>query len=638
MRPRGLNILNVSKTSAIVFILVGEIVNMYALYTRFTLTILAILYLPTWGFAQLPYFEEVSEQVGINCGHAYQEEILPDELRTMAPHAIGDYNNDGYPDLYIELGDTGPNLLYKNNQDGTFSEYTAAAGLPLDNAIEGAPFFCDIDNDGHQDLLLGSFYGQGVRIFKNNASAHFTEVNGPAILPVLSNIHSISAGDYDQDGDIDLYTAHWKSPNQQDQIWENTGAGTFINADASLGIFNPFGDTNFAFAGNFVDINNDRWPDLLIASDFGTSQVWLNEKGERFRHITDQSVISDENGMGTAIGDYDNDGNLDWFVSAIYDYDGVTEGNWGASGNRLYRSAGDGTFIDISEQAGILNGSWGWGASFGDFNNDGHLDIVHTNGWPRGSDQFYHDSVRLFLADQRGGFEEIAWSVGLQDTKQGRGLSVFDYDMDGDLDIFISNHHDSPSLWRNNLSGSNTHFIALGFTHLPLASVIGTRVFVFTDGTQQMRELRCGTNYNSQNPLQMHFGLSGNRIIDSLKIQWPSGHEQTHYNVEADQFLQPELNEVQEEFESYLLYPNPFSDEIHLKFPCDQHTGQIQLVLSNLQGQRISEYSSFVKEGNNCSVYWKLDASARLQLPAGVYLLQLIINNTNRKTFRIIKH
>ncbi len=585
-------------------------------------------------FGQTLSFTEISQSIGINFKHDYQIEIEPVNLRVTAGLAVGDYNNDGFPDIYVEAGDIGNNLLFKNRGDGTFVEKGEEAGVHLPNFLGSSPFFVDYDNDGFQDLMVGSLDSQNVRIFKNIDGQTFEEVTNDG-LNCAAPTYSFSAGDFNKDGFVDLFLTHWKEDNSENHIYKNQRDGTFKNVDADVDFYNPFGDIDFTFAGNFTDFNNDGWTDLLIASDFGTSQIWVNNNGKAFDHFTDTQIINDENGMGTAIGDYNNDGLLDWFVSSIFDSDGVTEGNWGASGNRLYKNLGNNQFQNVSEESGILDGAWGWGSSFADLNNDGYLDIVQTNGWPKGSDQFYADTTRIFLSNQDGTFTESAIDCGLRDTKQGRGISVLDYDLDGDLDIFINNYRDYPSFWRNDLNNNN-QFISIKLIPHEGVTAIGSKVLVYTQGVQQIRELRCGTNYNGQNPLQIHFGLGAVSQIDSLIVKWPNGEIQKQFNLLTNQFL-----EISQDFkflptnEAFFVYPNPFDDNLTTQFQGDSEN-KYRLRLWDSSGKLIGENDNYSIMDNSCYFEWNLNGTSRI--PAGCYFIQLYENNQVVESKKIIKY
>ncbi len=586
-------------------------------------------------FSQSLKFTEVSESVGVNCVHDYQIEIDPMPLRVSAGMAVGDFNNDGFPDIYLEMGDVGNNLFFKNEGDGSFIEIGEQLGIHLPNYLGSCPFFVDYDNDGFEDLLMSSLDSLGVRFFKNLNGQSFEEIDNPNLLDCNAPTFSFSAGDYNKDGFVDLFLTHWLEENAPTHIWKNQSGASFINVDGALNFSNPFGNTDFTFTGNFTDFNNDDWLDLLITSDFGTSQVWINESGNSFKHVTDTTVITDENGMGSAIGDYNNDGLIDWFVSSIYDSDGVTEGNWGASGNRLYKNIRHNEFEDVTEESGLANGSWGWGASFGDFNNDGFLDIIQTNGWPRGSDQFYEDSVRLFISNGDGTFKEVAEQSGLLDTKQGRGISVFDYDRDGDLDIFINNYRDSPSLWRNDLVPENK-FISINLLPKIGLTAIGTKVFLYANGQEQFRELRCGTNYNSQNPLQLHFGLGQTRWIDSIIVKWPNGCVQKHFQISTNQFLSINQNIFLAENKEVNIFPNPFNDWLKIQFQSNG-SKSIQIKLFDISGKLVFENSKYIFKDNSYYFDWNF-VNKMPALPSGTYLIQILEDKQVRTTQKIIKH
>lgn len=543
--------------------------------------------------------------------------------RVSAPNAMADIDLDGDFDLYLDNGDGNANQLYLNQGDGTFLDIAPQAGVALTNFPASTVFFFDYNNDNYPDLFVSGLPGYPLRIFANNQRQAFEEVDASSVLDCSTSIYSMSAGDLNQDGYLDLFTTHWNTLDTNQHLWINEKDGSFRGSDHEWGWYNPFGEMDFSFAANFADINHDGWPDLLLSADFGTSQVWLNDTGDRLLHATDPEVISDENGMGGTVGDYDNDGDLDWFVTAVYDHDGVTEGNWGKTGNRLYQNDGAGNFQEVSQQAGVRNGAWGWGASFADFNNDGWLDIVHTNGWPRGSEQFYQDSVRLFISQQDGTFHEMAWELGLQDTKQGRGLAVFDYEQDGDLDIIISNYRDSPSLWRNNLDKvSNANFLTIGFSGVPLNEVIGTRITSYTSAHQQLRVVSCGTNYNSQNPLEVHFGLGDAAVIDSLVVEWPNGQRHIYFQLPVNQRLAlPSQLSPMNDSEEFTIYPNPFRDQLNIYFNSDLEI-PTQLNIYSVDGRLVWQSTRLHFLHDRFFAQWNLNAQAT-QLPSGLYYLEI---------------
>lgn len=609
--------------------------SFYHLDCKIIFPIFCLLLLCHQALGQDLYFKDITLEAGLDYTHDFNLEIVPTHYKVTGGVAVGDYDNDGFPDFYAEVGDSSHNLLFHNLGNGKFEEVSTKAGLDLSNYLGAGPLFFDYNNDGFLDLILGSIEQHPVRLFKNKQDGTFEEVTANCGINLPINTYSISAGDYDNDGQVDLFLSHWLEENGDNHIWRNVGEGKFVNVDSVLNFYNPFGAIDYTFTGNFTDINNDHFADLLISSDFGTSQVWLNEQGERFRHYTN-AAISDENGMGSAIGDYNNDGFLDWFVSSIYDDDGVTEGNWGASGNRLYQNLGDNHFADVTEEAGVRNGAWGWGASFADFDNDGFLDIIHTNGWPKGSDQFYADTTRIFLSNQDGTFRESAIVCEMVDTSQGRGLSVLDYDRDGDLDVLIANYLNPPKLWRNELITANNY---LSVKPIPAAnqSVVGTKIWLSSNGQTQMREIRCGTNYNAQNPLEAHFGLGAATIVDSLIIRWPNGLVQKMFQVPANQFLKITPVLSPSKTASIQASPNPFHEEVRFQVKWNRDI-PVVLKIYSVQGVLIKTITQYTVVEDQGYFLWDGTNQDQTTVPAGVYIANMMSGNTIFATTKILFH
>ena len=505
----------------------------------------------TWQFV------DVTKQAGFNYSHAINSPIKSNhesrQLLFSGGVAVGDYDRDGWVDLYVVRGDIGPNLLFRNLGNGSFEEVSANAGLAsAEGAISSGPIFADFTGDGNLDLFVGGVGKTTPLLFSNRGDGTFENITPEYGVSDLNNTFSATFGDYDRDGDLDLYVSHWTFSNNFDRnyLFENDGKGGFKDDTISAGL----GHLIFAdFTANFADVNNDGWPDLLVAADFEHSKLFINNRDGTFKDATDSSVFTDENGMGAVVGDYDNDGDLDWFVTSIWD---VREKKYmdgkGGSGNRLYRNRGNGTFEDVTDLAGVRMGHWGWGSCFADFNNDGHLDLFHVNGFLRDvSDDretsiFLDDPVRMFLANGDGTFTERSQELGLDDTSQGRGVSCFDYDRDGDLDIFIANFGAAPRLYRND-GGNKRHYIGVSLKGgSPNTEAIGARVYVTANGITQMRELRAGSNFESQNPAEAHFGLGDATNVDKLRIVWPNGKISTMHNVAVDQRLSLSVNDLLE--------------------------------------------------------------------------------------------
>ena len=290
---------------------------------------------------------------------------------------------------------------------------------------------------------------------------------------------------------------------------------------------------DWTFTPTFARIDEDLYPELLMVADFNHTQLFMNNRDGTFTNVTDPEVLIDGNGMGSAVGDYDNDGDLDWFVSSTLDRREFEDPTVSRIGNRLYRNT-QGVFEDVSGLTGITgitDGGWGWGACFLDFENDGDLDIYHTNGW--NDLDFSTDRSRAFVNLGDGTFEEQGIALGLEDREQGRGVICADFDNDGDVDIFLL--HERCTLWRNNSEDNNYLGIRL-IGVPPNTQALGTRIILQAGDVMQIREVTGGNNYVSQNPTWQTFGL-GQATSADLTIEWPDGNETVVLDVGHSQIV-----------------------------------------------------------------------------------------------------
>jgi len=461
--------------------------------------------------------------------------------------AVDDINKDGWPDVFISHA-MQPGKLFINNQKGGFTDETSRLLGDLSGRQLGA-LFIDYDADGRKDLLLvGDDIFEGYfRVFNQLPSGKFASFTKGGI-NFSRFTHSLSAGDFDKDGDLDLFASHWgdtRTKNRKGYLWENTGKGRYQDVSSRLPDVRPsplYPNLDVNFTPIFTDIDMDNDLDLLIAADYETSQVMVNEEGI-FKDKT-HSVISDENGMGAAVGDFDNDGDFDWFVTAISNP--IEEKTYigGDSGNRLYQNNGTGVFTDVTDVAGVREGYWGWGACFADFNNDGWLDIFHTNGMRTGTiaeesqvGQFYDDPSRLFINNRDGTFTQKSRQLGLTHTAQGRGVSCTDFDGNGTIDILIANNGAAPTYYKNTLKNAN-HFLTVKLVAgQQNPDAIGAKLWLKTASLNQVRELRLGSNYLSNDFMTAHFGIPQNDVVDYLEILWPDGHRQRLTKFPLDKVL-----------------------------------------------------------------------------------------------------
>jgi hypothetical protein len=568
---------------------------------------------------------------GLNHQHHISGKIVPMEKRVCAGSAVGDINNDGFIDIYVLTGEHSHDILYINDGTGNFTDKTAEYGLDMSISEANCALFFDMDNDGFLDLVVSGYDNSQVKLYRNVNGQFFADVSQDCGLNSLKNAFSISAADFDKDGLADLFFTRWNQTPGFDHLYRNLGNGQFENVDEETGIVWPF-EIDFSFSSAFTDIDNDGDLDILVASDFGTSHLWRQENGSFY---FENNWFDDENGMGSAVGDFDNDGDLDWFVSSIFDGDGVLEGNWGASGNRLYLNNGYGSYSYTSDNNGVQNGAWGWGSAAADIDNDGDLDIIQTNGWPSGSDQFKADSTRIFLNNGIGHFSDIANEINFIDTLQGRGLTSADFDSDGDLDILITNYRGPAGLWINQLD-QNTNSIVLQFTGASAQGAIeGSKIELFLNGNRQIREIYSGTNYNSQNPLDVHFGIGRSYFADSIRVIWPEGETQTYFNIRANTPLK--VTRLATDYlaeEAIVVKPNPLmiNSTIEVK---NHHSLSTELVFHDPIGRKVFQLKPFAI--SNKTSYFRFTESNFSSLPSGIIIVSTVFNGRAMESIKVLK-
>lgn len=495
-------------------------------------------------------FSDVTQSADVAVEHGYVENVFDLYTQVSGGAAGGDIDADGWPDLYVVGGDLFRQYLFLNNRDGSFRETALDAGVDFAGEPLSGPALGDIDGDGDLDLFIGGIPRQAgvppARLLRNDGRGVFEPVShGDAPFPVGA-FSGATFGDFNRDGWLDILTPRWGMPlalGSAEHLWRNAGGGRFVPGAEEAGLnvaIEPtefLGDFVWSFTANFADLNDDGWPDLLLASDFGYSQAFLNRGSAGFEEIG-VGVFTDENGMGAAVGDFDNDGRIDWFVTSIYVPEGTISEGVGPTGNRLYRNLGSGEFEDVTEEAGVRDGAWGWGACAADFDNDGWLDIFHVNGWMSAlSNRWMGLPARLYMNAGDGTFLEKATQAGIDDRGEGRGVVCFDYDRDGDIDVFISNITGPVRLYRNELNGRGNFLQVKLVGRPPNTEAIGARLAIVADGLRQIREIQGGGNYLSQNPAVAHFGLDRAPTVATLEVRWPRGGITELRDIPSNQHL-----------------------------------------------------------------------------------------------------
>ncbi len=407
---------------------------------------------------------------------------------------VGDFNNNGYPDIYVS--NYGPNVLYRNNGDGTFTDVTSSAGVAGNESSAGAVWL-DFNNDGLLDLYV----------------ANYVEFN-----PELNLT-------YAPDG----YPGPLNFKGQADVLYRNNGNGTFTDVTEEMGLYNPAGR---AMGVGSIDLDGDGYPDIFVANDAMANYFYRNEQGNGFRDVAVRTGLAFNRGgeatasMGVSFADFTGDGLIDLFVSDD-------------SYNSLYQNQGGGLFRDVSFPSGIAIASGqhvGWAAAFIDYNNNGFKDIYTVNGELK---HLHGQEDQLFENDGNGNFRDVSAEQGpyFGEAMVGRGGCFGDYDNDGDMDVFIVNLNQEAVLLRNDIGNRNNWLLINLRGTQSNRDGVGTIVKVTTGEVTQTAQKTGGGQYLSKNDPRLHFGLSNYNTIDRIEISWPSGIEQILENVEVNQIL-----------------------------------------------------------------------------------------------------
>jgi hypothetical protein len=518
-------------------------------------------------------FTDATAGAGIHFKHFKGNNGTSINLEEFGPGVcVADYDGDGWPDIYFvnardlyNRGITVQNALYHNNGDGTFSDVTAKAGVPGTGFGLGC-VWGDYDNDGHPDLFV-SQYGRNV-LYHNNGNGTFGDVTDKAGVAGMEFGSYFHAGatffDYDRDGKLDLYVGSYVAlpPNAQrycklggvtsscppsvypgspSSLYHNNGDGTFTNVTKQAGMYQPNGKNLAVGVG---DYDNDGWPDLFVANDGINAYLYHNERNGTFKEQGSLSGMA-FTGQGLAmaamcisLGDFDNDGWLDLYIS---DFQGNSDHIW--------KNDGQGLFDEVSDRLGIstpTRGFLSFGGGFFDYDNDGWLDLFIANGhvYPEvevvSPETHYKQTNSLFHNNGNGKFIEVTKVSGNGFTTPhvGRGVAFADFDNDGFLDVVVANNNDPPLLLHNS-AGNGNHFVSFKLIGTKSnRDAMGARLRLTAGGLTQMREIEGGQSYMSQSDLRAHFGLGSATRIDRLEITWPSGAQQTFTNLLADRFYQ----------------------------------------------------------------------------------------------------
>jgi hypothetical protein len=479
-----------------------------------------------------------------------------------------DYDSDGFQDLYFVNGAPGTsNALYHNNKDGTFTDVTRQAGVAASHTgktvYKTGAAVGDYDNDGHLDLYVTA-YGPNI-LFKNNGNGSFSDVTATAGVAGGASEWSTSTGffDFDRDGHLDLYVVNYldfrTSENLYcglrkegyrlyclptlfdgvpDRLFRNNGNGTFTDVSKRAGIANPAGK---GLGVTFCDVDRDGDPDIYIANDMVRNFLYRNNGDGTFVDVAYGAGVGfDGNGkpqagMGVDCGDYDGNGFPDLFVT-----------NFSEELNTLYENRGDGIFEDVSTKAGLGSGfvPLGFGTKFFDFDNDGDLDLHVTNGHVIDNVKLVQPNLTyaqkdLLYENVGGRFQDVSARGGpaLESERVGRGLAVADFDNDGRLDVVVTSVGRRPALLRNQGPRAGGWLLIRAEGTKSNRFGLGATVRVETDAGTQVREVNNVASYQSANDIRLHVGVGSAKVVRRIEVLWPSGAKQELRDVPVNQVL-----------------------------------------------------------------------------------------------------
>jgi hypothetical protein len=529
------------------------------------------LWLSAFSLAQSIHFRDITAQAGIQFKHnngAFGKKWLPE---TMGPGcAFIDYDNDGYPDILLINGDdfpghthAGPTTpkLYHNNRDGTFTDVTRKAGLAVPMFGFGVAVG-DYDNDGFDDIFISAL-GQS-HLFHNNGNGTFTDVTKSAGLWGPNEFSTSAAWvDYDRDGKLDLVVANYVQWSEQGdlyctidgahksyctpesykgtsvRLWHNLGGGKFEDATQKAGLGDP---TSKSLGIAILDANGDGWPDILIANDTQPNKLYLNNKNGTFeeRGVAAGIGFSEDGvaraGMGVDVADYDRSGHPSVLIS-----------NFSNQMVSLYHNEGNGLFVDEAPQSEVGRATLvtlGFGCFFFDYDNDGWPDIFVADGHIEDAIEkvqkrvTYAEPPHLFRNLGAGKFTEVTADMGkvFAAPKVARAAAYADIDNKGSLDILLTTNA-GPTYLFHNEGGTNQSLRVKLVGTKSNRDGIGAVVRVSAGSDKQEKMLRSGSSYLAQSELVLTFGLGAHAKADAIEIQWPSGQVDKLWNVNAGQTI-----------------------------------------------------------------------------------------------------
>ncbi len=571
-----------------------------------------------------------------------------DHLQRGNGVAVADYDQDGDLDIFMvahpsfdPLDEITWNRFFENNGDGTFDDVTIQAGFDEQYVNTGDPAttgekmgvaWGDYDNDGFPDLFLTN--SREDQLYHNQGDGTFVDVTEQAGVAGCNDCYSSSGlwWDPDIDGDLDLYVSNLKGANT---MFQNQGDGSFVDITEQSGLAG-FGIT---WASVPLDVGKEGFLDLYTINDTQENQFFENREVDiSFNEASQAYRLNDEGaGMGVTIGDYNNDGLFDIYLTNIFNH----------HPNPLYTNLGTRRFQDDAAEMGVADTGWGWGTKFFDCDHDGDEDLYAVNGveqkaYIEGVEQ--QDVSNFFFKNQlmegTEGFSDWSVASGTNGEAKSRGLEVFDYDDDGDLDLVVANILESSFLYRNELikesQPESANWIKIWLEGTTSnRDAIGTEVKVTLNGVSFYR-WHHGAGFLSQSLKPVHFGLGSAQVIDKIQITWPGGEVEAVYNVPVNQTMRlmegdnPIVTGMDDDlaehhFEVYN-YPNPYksSTTLHLKLI---KPGSLDLRIYSITGKELYKLNQQVLESGSIDLMWTGVDNDGNSLGAGIYFYTASFEN-----------
>ncbi|WP_194526659.1 FG-GAP-like repeat-containing protein [Zobellia roscoffensis] len=479
-------------------------------------------------------FTEKAKELGI-------DHYMLDSKAMGGGVAIFDFNNDGLEDIYLTGGDEN-DQLYENLGNDTFREVTKEMGITQFRSVKTMGVVAgDVDNDGFTDLFITTAEGARCYLLKNLEGKSFTNIAPAAGITHDAWSMTATMGDYDLDGDLDIYVGNYVAydnlPFDQnitsplaDFFYENKGDGTFLKIDNPLST-NEVGTT---LVSSFSDIDQDGDADLFVLNDFGDfyepNKILVNNYPEKnFKNVSDASGMNAAiNSMGIAVGDFNEDGNFDYYVTNI-------------GHNKLYENQGLLSYEDVARDLNVSDGTGVcWGTAFLDVDNDGHLDLYASKGSLLNLNDTQNNLLYLGFGKENR-FEDVSETLVTNQPNKARGMAYGDLNNDGKLDMITANIRVSEENRGSTKVYMNTSTDPANWLKVKLEGTVNNRsgygalIKIYTKGKEQIREVSGGSSYLSAHSSLVHFGLDQERTVDSLVVQWPVGHKQEVFkNLEAN--------------------------------------------------------------------------------------------------------